>query len=120
MTLTLLLPTCALEHKYFAGAFANARPAAQLWVAPYQYSFPLDLPLVAQGFPPQRSEASATLSYPTWGSHMPRDILSKSRFWLPRGLHIHFWYPPEAILVPKRLSEVILERFRNDLGTPEQ
>lgn len=44
----ILLPTLALEHKSFAGAFANARPKAQLWVAGAQYSFPLDLPLWAQ------------------------------------------------------------------------
>ena len=47
----ILLPTSALEHKYFAGAFADAKPAAQLWVAPYQYTFPVDLPLSLQGFP---------------------------------------------------------------------
>ena len=75
----ILLPTLAIEHKDFAGAFASKRPRAQLWVpirrrpaaqiashglrthvalpltspqvAPAQYSFPLDLPLTLQGFP---------------------------------------------------------------------
>ena len=47
----ILLPTLAIEHKAFAGAFAEKRPAATLWVAAGQYSFPLDLPLLLQGFP---------------------------------------------------------------------
>mmetsp|Transcript_30207 Transcript_30207/g.50017 ORF Transcript_30207/g.50017 Transcript_30207/m.50017 type:complete len:462 (+) Transcript_30207:125-1510(+) len=47
----ILLPSLALEHKYFAGAFARSRPSAKFWVASYQYSFPLNLPLWAQGFP---------------------------------------------------------------------
>ena len=51
----ILLPTVALEHKYFAGAFADARPDAQLWVASAQYSFPLDLPLDLQGISPRIS-----------------------------------------------------------------
>ena len=47
----ILLPTLALEHKSFAAPFARARPDAQLWVAPGQYSFPLDLPAPLLGFP---------------------------------------------------------------------
>jgi len=70
----ILLPTVALEHKYFAGSFARARPDAQLWVAPAQYSFPADLPLWGQGFPlgtrylpddARRAEA------PEWAAQLP-------------------------------------------------
>ena len=47
----ILLPTLALEHKLFAAPFARARPDAQLWLASAQYSFPIDVPLWALGFP---------------------------------------------------------------------
>lgn len=44
----ILLPSVALEHKVFAGAFASARPAAQLWVSSAQYTLPVELPISAQ------------------------------------------------------------------------
>jgi len=89
----ILLPTVALEHKYFAGAFADARPAAQLWVSSAQYSFPLDLPLELQGFPrgtkrlpdemaPGRqggggaAEGGADASHrPEWAEQLPYKVL---------------------------------------------
>lgn len=46
-----LLPSLAVEHKGFAAAFGRARPDVQLWAAPSQFSFPLDLPLTLCGFP---------------------------------------------------------------------
>ena len=70
----ILLPTLAIEHKDFAGAFAAARPAATLWVAAGQYSFPLDLPLVLQGIPRGTrtlpAEADAAAEVP-WASQLP-------------------------------------------------
>jgi hypothetical protein len=74
----ILLPTVALEHKYFAGAFANARPSAQLWVAPYQYSFPVDLPLWAQGFPLGTRllpDPAAGKAVPEWAAQLPYKLL---------------------------------------------
>lgn len=82
----ILLPTCALEHKYFAGSFANSRPDAQLWVAPFQYSFPIDLPLVLQGFPSgtrvlplpsggKDGEEGASAPLPEWASQLPYKAL---------------------------------------------
>ena len=77
----ILLPTLAIEHKDFAGAFANARPTAQLWVAPAQYSFPLDLPLTLQGFPastkilPAESDAAQV----PWASQLPYRLLEPLR-----------------------------------------
>jgi len=76
-----LLPTLAIEHKDFAGAFANARPTAQLWVAPAQYSYPLDLPLTLQGFPastkilPAESDAAQV----PWASQLPYRLLEPLR-----------------------------------------
>ena len=77
----ILLPTLAIEHKDFAGAFAGKRPDAQLWVAEAQYSFPLDLPLPLQGFPagtrylPPESRASEV----PWAAQLPYRTLEPLR-----------------------------------------
>ena len=90
----ILLPTLAIEHKSFAGAFAGKRPNAQLWVAEAQYSFPLDLPLPLQGFPagtkylPPESRASEV----PWAAQLPyraleplREKSVPSRSWCSTG-----------------------------------
>ena len=41
----VVLPTTALEHKVFLGPFARAFPSCEVYVAPGQYSVPLNLPL---------------------------------------------------------------------------
>ena len=53
----ILLPTSSgLEHKVFVGPFARCFPQAQVFVAPHQWSFPLNLPLSWLGFPKQRTQ----------------------------------------------------------------
>ncbi|WP_310416656.1 DUF4336 domain-containing protein [Chamaesiphon sp. OTE_8_metabat_110] len=52
----IILPTISgLEHKVFVGPFARAFPQAQVWVAPDQWSFPVNLPLSWLGFPRGRT-----------------------------------------------------------------
>uniref|UniRef100_B8HKJ6 DUF4336 domain-containing protein n=1 Tax=Cyanothece sp. (strain PCC 7425 / ATCC 29141) TaxID=395961 RepID=B8HKJ6_CYAP4 len=52
----IILPTLSgLEHKVFVGPFARRFPQAQVWVAPGQWSYPLNLPLTWLGFPPGRT-----------------------------------------------------------------
>ena len=41
----VVVPTYALEHKIFAKAALERWPSAKLWIAPGQFSFPLDVPL---------------------------------------------------------------------------
>lgn len=48
--------TTGIEHKVFVGPFARCFPQAQVYVAPYQWSFPLDLPLSWLGLPPKRTQ----------------------------------------------------------------
>ena len=53
----IVLPTSSgLEHKVFVGPFARQFPNAQIFVAPHQWSFPIDLPLSWLGFPGQRTQ----------------------------------------------------------------
>ena len=53
----IILPTISgLEHKIFVGPFARYFPNAQVFVAPKQWSFPVNLPLSWLGFPPRRTK----------------------------------------------------------------
>lgn len=52
----IILPTVSgLEHKVFVGPFARRFPQAQVFVAPNQWSFPVNLPLSWLGFPKNRT-----------------------------------------------------------------
>lgn len=52
----IILPTSSgLEHKVFVGPFARCFPQSQIFVAPNQWSFPLNLPLSWLGFPAERT-----------------------------------------------------------------
>nr|WP_051039038.1 DUF4336 domain-containing protein [Chamaesiphon minutus] len=52
----IILPTVSgLEHKVFVGPFARKFPQAQVWIAPDQWSFPVNLPLSWIGFPSDRT-----------------------------------------------------------------
>ncbi len=53
----IILPTVSgLEHKVFVGPFARRFRQAQVFVAPKQWSFPLNLPLSWLGLPPERTQ----------------------------------------------------------------
>lgn len=53
----IILPTISgLEHKVFVGPFARCFPQAQVFVAPAQWSFPVNLPLSWLGFPRDRTQ----------------------------------------------------------------
>jgi hypothetical protein len=52
----IILPTISgLEHKVFVGPFARYFPSAQVFVAPQQWSFPVNLPLSWLGLPGNRT-----------------------------------------------------------------
>ena len=52
----IILPTISgLEHKNCVGPFARKFPQAKVYVAPNQWSFPVDLPLSWLGFPAERT-----------------------------------------------------------------
>lgn len=52
----IILPTISgVEHKVFVGPFARCFPKTQVFVAPHQWSFPLNLPLTWLGLPGNRT-----------------------------------------------------------------
>ncbi|NES96280.1 MAG: DUF4336 domain-containing protein, partial [Desertifilum sp. SIO1I2] len=57
----IVLPTISgIEHKVFVGPFARHFPQAQVYVAPHQWSFPVNLPLSWLGFPRKRTHILPT------------------------------------------------------------
>jgi hypothetical protein len=53
----IIMPTASgIEHKAFAGPFAQKFPTAQVFVVPGQWSFPLKLPLSWLGLPATRTQ----------------------------------------------------------------
>mmetsp|Transcript_27448 Transcript_27448/g.40309 ORF Transcript_27448/g.40309 Transcript_27448/m.40309 type:complete len:531 (-) Transcript_27448:145-1737(-) len=56
----VVLGSVALEHKVYAGVFAQKFKDAQVWIQPGQYSFPTDLPTSFLGFPSGRTHIMPT------------------------------------------------------------
>ena len=53
----IILPTISgIEHKVFVGPFAQKFPTAEVFVAPHQWSFPINLPLSWLGLPGNRTQ----------------------------------------------------------------
>jgi hypothetical protein len=53
----LILPTTSgVEHKVFVGPFARRFPSATVYIAPRQWSFPVNLPVSWLGLPAKRTE----------------------------------------------------------------
>ena len=53
----IILPTVSgIEHKVFVGPFARCFPKAEVFIAPDQWSFPVNLPLSWLGFPRKRTQ----------------------------------------------------------------
>jgi hypothetical protein len=52
----IILPTISgLEHKVFVGPFSRHFPQAQIFIAPNQWSFPINLPVTWLGLPGKRT-----------------------------------------------------------------
>lgn len=71
----IVLPTFAYEHKIFVGPFSRKFPRAQVWVAPRQWSWPLNLPLEFFGIFRAKILKDEDLSTP-WADEIEHKILS--------------------------------------------
>lgn len=71
----IVLPTFAYEHKIFVGPFSRKFPRAQLWVAPRQWSWPLNLPLEFLGIFRAKTLKDENFSTP-WADEIEHKILS--------------------------------------------
>lgn len=71
----IVLPTFAYEHKIFVGPFSRKFPRAQVWVAPRQWSWPLNLPLEFFGIFSSKTLKDEDLSSP-WADEIEQKVLS--------------------------------------------
>lgn len=81
----IVVGSVALEHKAYAGVLAQKFPKADVWLAPGQYSFPVNLPNPFLGYPlartkiiPERTEDAPddwaeTFDFKTLGPFKSRD-----------------------------------------------
>lgn len=73
--LYVVLPTIAVEHKAYAGVFAQNFPKSSVWYTPGQYSFPVDLPMAFLGYPLFRTKELPTdPSKAPWSSRFPGEL----------------------------------------------
>ena len=105
----IVLGSVAIEHKAYAGVFAQKCPKAQVWVQEGQYSFPQDLPAPFLGFPAGRTRTIpqdhadapadwAELEWRTLGPLISRD----GAF----GETVFFHRPTATLLVTDTVVEV--------------
>lgn len=71
----IVLPTFAYEHKIFVGPFSRKFPRAQVWVAPRQWSWPINLPVQLFGIFKPKIIRDDNYSAP-WADEIDQKVLS--------------------------------------------
>ncbi|KAL0343833.1 UNVERIFIED_CONTAM: hypothetical protein Sangu_1270700 [Sesamum angustifolium] len=94
----IILPTFAYEHKIFVGPFSRKFPKAQVWVAPRQWSWPLNLPLDFFGIFRAKTLKDEDASAP-WADEIEQKVLSSPEVGI--GPYVE---PPECISKDSLLS----------------
>ncbi|XP_062231861.1 uncharacterized protein LOC133929206 [Phragmites australis] len=110
----IVLPTFAYEHKIFVGPFSRKFPKAQIWVAPRQWSWPINLPLEFFGIfraRPLKDEDDAT----PWAAEIEQKVLSSPEVGIGPYVEVAFYHKPSrtllvtdaVIFVPRQPPECI-------------
>lgn len=123
----IVLPTFAYEHKIFVGPFSRKFPRAQVWVAPRQWSWPLNLPLEFFGIFKARV-LQDTASTP-WADEIDLKVLSSPEVGIGPYVEVAFYHRASrtllvtdaVIYVPEKPPEVVskaalLEAAKNGLA----
>ncbi|KJH73134.1 DUF4336 domain-containing protein [Aliterella atlantica] len=97
----IILPTISgLEHKVFVGPFARYFRSAQVFVAPKQWSFPLNLPLSWLGIPAKRTSVlPADSSQMPFASEFEYAILGPIELGLGRFAEVAFLHKKSRTLL---------------------
>uniref|UniRef100_A0A7N0SW89 T4P13.26 protein n=1 Tax=Kalanchoe fedtschenkoi TaxID=63787 RepID=A0A7N0SW89_KALFE len=110
----IVLPTFAYEHKIFVGPFSRKFPRAQIWVAPRQWSWPLNLPLEFFGIFRAKTLKDGDLSTP-WADEIEQKVLSSPEVGIGPYVEVAFYHKPSrtllvtdaVIFVPRQPPECI-------------
>ncbi|KAB2056064.1 hypothetical protein ES319_A11G078700v1 [Gossypium barbadense] len=124
----IVLPTFAYEHKIFVGPFSRKFPKAQVWVAPRQWSWPLNLPLEFFGIFRAKILQNEDPSTP-WANEIEQKVLSSPEVGIGPYVEVAFYHKQSrtllvtdaVIYVPKNPPECInkeylLESAKNGLA----
>lgn len=97
----IILPTISgLEHKNCVGPFARQFPQATVFVAPKQWSFPVNLPLSWLGFPAQRTQVlPADSSQTPFADEFDYAILGDINLKLGQFEEVAFWHKRSQTLL---------------------
>ncbi|XP_031740816.1 uncharacterized protein LOC101203804 isoform X1 [Cucumis sativus] len=110
----IILPTFAYEHKIFVGPFSRKFPRAQIWVAPRQWSWPLNLPLEFLGIFRAKTLKDEDLSAP-WADEIEQKVLSSPEVGIGPYVEVAFYHKRSrtllvtdaVIFVPRQPPECI-------------
>ncbi|KAH0985009.1 hypothetical protein GBA52_012186 [Prunus armeniaca] len=94
----IVLPTFAYEHKIFVGPFSREFPRAQVWVAPRQWSWPLNLPLEFFGIFRAKTLKDDDLSTP-WAYEIKQKVLSSPEVGIGPYVEVAFYHKPSRTLL---------------------
>jgi len=107
----VVLGTLAIEHKTYAGVFAQKFPQATVWLQPGQYDFPVNLPPEWTGFPLGRTKYLPSTSAETpWSDDFDQATLGP---FISRdgayGETAFFHKPTKTLLVTDAVQQVSTE-----------
>ncbi|KAF2299356.1 hypothetical protein GH714_031687 [Hevea brasiliensis] len=94
----IVLPTFAYEHKIFVGPFSRKFPRAQIWVAPRQWSWPLNLPLEFFGIFRAKTLTDEDLSTP-WADEIEQKVLSSPEVGIGPYVEVAFYHKRSRTLL---------------------
>ncbi|KAL1827094.1 hypothetical protein DCAR_0206248 [Daucus carota subsp. sativus] len=94
----IILPTFAYEHKIFVGPFSRKFPQAQVWVAPRQWSWPLNLPLEFFGIFGSKTIKDDDISTP-WAGEIEQKVLSSPEVGIGPYVEVAFYHKPSRTLL---------------------
>lgn len=94
----IILPTFAYEHKIFVGPFSRKFPQAQVWVAPRQWSWPLNLPLEFFGIFGSKTIKDDDFSTP-WADEIEQKVLSSPEVGIGPYVEVAFYHKPSRTLL---------------------
>ena len=124
----IVLPTTAVEHKIYFGPFAKQYPDAEIYAAPRQWSFPLNLPLALLGLFPRKAVTIAEDGDYPWKSEFEIAVLNLT-VGIGPFVEVSFFHKPTRTLLvtdtvfkipesPPEVCEVdpspLLKRARDD------
>ncbi|KAJ8640441.1 hypothetical protein MRB53_017135 [Persea americana] len=110
----IVLPTFAYEHKIFVGPFSRKFPRAQIWVAPRQWSWPINLPLEFFGIFRSKMLRDEEMSTP-WADEIEQKVLSSPEVGIGPYVEVAFYHKRSrtllvtdaVIFVPRQPPECI-------------